>query len=357
MSVADDPQALEEAVEEVVHPTAPRGRRRALFNVLRACVGVGLAVYLISVVISRQKVDLWAQTAASIKWLLLIALSIQLVSILITTVRWQWLLRVQQIEVSLHDLLSLTMVGMFFSSVLPGAVGGDVLKMVYIARHAPNRRTEAVLTIMVDRVLGLLGLLLVALVSVLFSLDFILNANRQVQLATITVAMGSAAGIAGVLAVLFRRHLTGLPLVSGLIAFGRLRLPAGVVHILDRLVRALDLYKGAPRVIAAALAISAFTHVLAALTVFLIGRAYHETHLGLWSYFLAAQIANTVAAIPITPAGFGGRDLVLSTFFLAGGATPAEAGVIPVFNTFIILFWSLIGGVFFIFMRHPRKSG
>lgn len=354
-SAPDDPVALEEAVDEVARvPTAAHGRRKLLINILRAAVGIGLAIFMINGVLSRNQVDLWRQTQESIKWMLLVALSLQMVAVVITTLRWQWLLRVQEIEVSFHDLLSLTMVGMFWNAVLPGAVGGDVLKMVYITRHAPHRRAEAVLTIMVDRVIGLLGLLLVALVSVLFSLQFILHADRGVQLATVTVGLGSACGILAVLSVMFRRSLTRLPLVAPVLAWARERLPSRIIHTVDRLVRALDLYKSAPRVIFNALAISAVTHFLAALTIFLIGQAYHEEHLNLGSYFLATQIANTVAAIPLTPAGFGGRDLVLSEFFRAGGATPSEAGIIPAFNTLIILFWSLVGGIFYVFLRHPR---
>lgn len=356
-TIPDDPAALEEAVEEVARiPKARHGKRKMLFNVLRATLGITLAIALIYRVLRHNEVDFWAQTEAAAKSWLVAAVLMQLVAILITTYRWKMLLQVQEIDVSLRDLLSLTMVGMFWNAVLPGAVGGDVLKMVYVTRHAPTRKAEAVLTIMVDRVMGLLGLLLVALVSVLFSLNFILHADRAVQWATITVGVGSACGIAGVLGVLFRKSLSGLPLVSHLIRIGRERLPGAVVHTLDRLVRALDLYKSAPRVILYALGISAVTHFLAAITVILIGQGYHETVVSWWTYFLATQIANTVAAIPLTPAGFGGRDFVLSEFFKAGGATPSEAGIIPAFNTVVILFWSLIGLFFYIFLKHPRAT-
>lgn len=356
-TVPDDPEALEEAVDEVAQvPTTRQGKRKLLANMLRASLGIGLATFLLYRVLTHNQVDLWQQTQAAIKGLLVLAVAIQLVAIIITTYRWKWLLEVQEINVSARDLLSLTFVGMFWNAVLPGAVGGDVLKMVYITRHAPRRRAEAVLTIMVDRVMGLLGLLLVALISVLFSLDFILNANRAVQLATFTVGLGSACGILGVLGVVFRSALTRLPLVGPTLEFFRSRLPAGVVDTLDRLVRALDLYKSSPGVIGKALAISVVTHILAAITIILIGQAYHEHNVGLWNYFLAAQIANTVAAIPLTPAGFGGRDFVLSEFFKAGGAAPSEAGIIPAFNTLILLFWSLVGGVFYIMLRQPHRA-
>lgn len=356
-TVPDDPAALEEAVDEIARvPAARHGRRKAILNMLRSALGIPLAALLIYRVIAGNGVDLWQQTEASIKGFLLLALFMQAIAIVIVTVRWRLLLRVQEIEVSFRDLLSLTMVGMFWNAALPGAVGGDVLKMVYITRHAPTKRTEAVLTIMVDRIMGLLGLLLVALISVVFSLQFILHADRSVQLATITVGLGAACGITGVLGVMFRATFSRLPLVSPLIGWGRNKLPGGIVHTLDRLVRALDLYKSAPGVMLQALGISAVTHFLAALTIYLIGQAYHETALDLWSYFLAAQIANTVAAIPITPAGFGARDQVLTAFFKAGGATPAEAGIIAAFNTLVLLFWSLVGGIFYVFLRHPKHE-
>ena len=43
---------------------------------------------------------------------------------------------------------------------LPGSTGGDVVKAWYAARQAPSRRTAAVMSVIVDRIVGLLALIM-----------------------------------------------------------------------------------------------------------------------------------------------------------------------------------------------------
>ena len=69
------------------------------------------------------------------------------------------------------------------------------------------------------------------------------------------------------------------------------------------------------------------------------------------NFFLSTQVANAVGAIPLTPAGIGSRDFALKLFLESGGADSAKAGIIPVFYTIVLSFWSLIGGIFYIFIN------
>jgi len=71
-------------------------------------------------------------------------------------------------------------------------------------------------------------------------------------------------------------------------------------------------------------------------------------------YLLTAQVANTVAAIPLTPGGVGTRDVVAKEYFLALGAEPTEkVGSIPVIMTMVMVGWGLVGAV--IFVLCPRR--
>jgi len=47
----------------------------------------------------------------------------------------------------------------FFSTFLPGAVGGDLVRSGYIIRAARGRASTGLLSLLMDRVLGLAGLL------------------------------------------------------------------------------------------------------------------------------------------------------------------------------------------------------
>jgi heme/copper-type cytochrome/quinol oxidase subunit 2 len=74
-------------------------------------------------------------------------------------------------------------------------------------------------------------------------------------------------------------------------------------------------------------------------------------------YFLTTQVANTVAAIPITPGGVGTRDATTAAFLSAFDATPADkVGSIPVIMSLVIVFWGLVGAVVFIFSPEARHT-
>src|SRR6202040_2248363 len=88
-----------------------------------------------------------------------------LASVLLTFVRWYILVRAQDLPFTLPSALRLGMIGYYLSTFLPGAVGGDIIKAAFIAREQ-SRRTVAVTTVIMDRVMGLCGLIwLVALIG------------------------------------------------------------------------------------------------------------------------------------------------------------------------------------------------
>ena len=76
--------------------------------------------------------------------------------------RLQIFLRQQSITLPFTTVLSLTWGGQFFNSVLPGSTGGDVVKIYQLCRLAPDRKAAAAATVLVDRLAGLLALVLLA---------------------------------------------------------------------------------------------------------------------------------------------------------------------------------------------------
>ena len=77
-------------------------------------------------------------------------------------VRWYYLVKALDFPFYFKDALRLGMVGTFYNTFLPGAIGGDIVKAVFIAREQPGRKTMAVSTVIADRLLGLFGLLVFA---------------------------------------------------------------------------------------------------------------------------------------------------------------------------------------------------
>jgi uncharacterized membrane protein YbhN (UPF0104 family) len=89
-------------------------------------------------------------------------------AVFITLVRWYILVRAQGLPFTLGRAVQLGLLGFFFSSFLPGSVGGDIVKAAGIAREQ-NRRTVAVATVLMDRLIALWALFwMVALLGTVF---------------------------------------------------------------------------------------------------------------------------------------------------------------------------------------------
>ena len=297
------------------------------------------------------------ELTGAIKPLLLTALLLYGTVVMITVWRWSFLLRIQGVHLRAWDLIRLTMIGVFFNLAIPGAVSGDLVKMAFIARQVPHKNAECILTVIVDRIMGILGLFFLASLMVILNLPFLLEigeSGRVVQVAAFTVGLGSVGGILGILALEFQEELLRLPVLAAGVAKAARHLPAHFVATVTRVTGALNLYRKHRRAVLFAILLSVLVHSGLGLTLFCIGRSLGEKELTMREYFLTTQVANSVASIPLTPAGLGLRDFGIKAFLKAMEATPGKAGSIPITFTLIMLFWGLVGGAVFVFS--PRVA-
>src|SRR5262249_52345866 len=119
--------------------------------------------------IARNKsfAQLWSEPK---RWdLLVLAAAACFLGTLVTILRWHFLVRAVDLPLKLRDTLQLGFLGYLYNFVLPGGVGGDLVKGGFMARKQPGRRTDAVLTVLVDRIVGLYGLFLLATGAILYT--------------------------------------------------------------------------------------------------------------------------------------------------------------------------------------------
>lgn len=334
----------------------PESVRQTLGTALRGLLGIGLAAYLINLVLSRTEADLTGEVRNASTGLLVAALLIYGTAILCSCFRWGLLLRAQGIELGTWTVIRLTMIGVFFNLAVPGGVGGDLLKMVYARREAPDKGTEAVLTILLDRILGLLGLLVMALISVVLCWELIATGSPELRVAVGVVGVGCLGGLGVATAILTSHWLVQIPPLRRLGRTVGSRLPEKILGIVIRVSAALEVCRRNPGVLARALGLSLLVHVCISTAVYLIATAIATPALDFAEIILSVMVANTVAAIPITPGGLGGRDLVLTLFLTAAGAPAAKSAVIATLVSLGIVFWSLVGGVLFI-LEKGTKGG
>src|SRR6188768_2047987 len=112
---------------------------------------------------------------ADAQWLLL-GLAAYGVVELISATRWQILLRVQGFQLSFRRVLALTMIGVFFNFFIPGGTGGDAVKMFYLVQETPGRKGTAILSVIVDRLIGLFALVVFAGILIGFKWNWLHSA-------------------------------------------------------------------------------------------------------------------------------------------------------------------------------------
>lgn len=276
-----------------------------------------------------------------------------LLTVLIAGARWWWLLRVNGTDVSLGETLRFTWIGVFFNTVVPGATGGDLIKALYIMKRCPGQRVPVLVSVIVDRVLGLGSLALLGAVVVLFALD------RFGQIAAAIWAVIGAVALLGVVA--FSRRLRQMVRLKWLLE----RLPHRISHLLKLIDQAVHFYRGHPVVICASLLAGVGNHVLSVLSVVFIGNAL-GVGMPAFEYFVLLPVINIVSALPIGPNGWGVGEalykLLFGTYgkaYVVGATDPAAAAAImgtrgvalSVLYRLHLTFWSLLGGLFVLFEK------
>ena len=125
-------------------------------------VKLTVSVVLLAILFSRIDVArLWASVRrASVFWLLA-AMVVYSLNVLASTWRWHLLLEAQDVHVRRRSLLDSFLVALFFNNFLPSNIGGDVIRIRRHRRPAGSK-TLAATVVLVDRGLGLMGLVLVA---------------------------------------------------------------------------------------------------------------------------------------------------------------------------------------------------
>ena len=173
--------------------------RSAARAAVRIVFGAAILVWLIH----SGKLDLARVRSSLAQWpSMLVILALGYTQVAIATARWNLLLRAQQIRLPFARAWGLVMIGNLFNIVIPGAVGGDLVKGYYIAQAAGPRAAHAATSVVMDRVAGLVGLLLLGALLIGIDGQEIMHAPATRKLAMITVT-GALAGLAAMYAVVF----------------------------------------------------------------------------------------------------------------------------------------------------------
>ena len=253
----------------------------------------------------------------------------------------RWLLQAIGYRISFARALTLYMVGHFFNAFMIGVVGGDFIKAYYVSKETTEKRTEVVSTVFIDRIIGLIALVILSVTVMLFRLPLFLS-NSQTRVAfffNLALLGGSTVGV-GIICgrdvllkwPLFRRMTEGT-------AFGKtFRKVYDAFHTCIR----------DPQTLIKSLIVSLANHLIFTTAIWLFGTAL-EVNMSYLDYLSFFPVINAVAAIPISPPGGLGSREVAATVLLGGIGVPESKAVMMSLLAWGTMFiWSLIGGVVYV---------
>jgi glycosyltransferase 2 family protein len=273
------------------------------------------------------------------------ALSLQLV-------RWYFLVRALDLPFTLRNAFRLGLVGVFYNTFFPGSVGGDLVKAFFIAREHPERKTRAVATVIMDRALGLFGLILFT--AVLGSIawadgDPRITANPKLQWLIKTMAVIAGASIAGFLLLgllpqrrvdRFARRLKWFPKVGGSLA---------------EFWYAVWMYRQRLRTVVLGVGLSALAHFALVFAFHTASRVFPPANPGeqatLAEHMVIAPMGFIVQALPLTPGGVGVGEAAFAGLYKLCGLDPSRGVIARLAMRVGEWIIALIGYIVFLRMR------
>jgi uncharacterized membrane protein YbhN (UPF0104 family) len=263
---------------------------------------------------------------------------------LLQTERWRRLLSVQGINLGWWRTFRVYLIGAFFNLFLLGATGGDIVKIYYAMREAGSRKTAALLSVLVDRMVGMLGLVAITVLLCSLRLDLLLShpLTRALVTALAFILGGSLA----------------------IIVFGfcvdRFHLAHKLPHWLPMRVTIVELssafstYARDPRTLALTFGLSVPAHFCIFLSFYFTARAFgvFPGIGGMMEILAVLPIILTIASLPISLSGVGVREGLFQNVLAALFGTPESLAVmISITGFLIVVFWGLIGGCVYLLYR------
>lgn len=276
---------------------------------LRLLVGAALAALLVYLVGVDAVLD---RLALLPLWFVAFGLIYYTLCQLISTLRWQVLLRARGLEVRFWQLFRLYMIGMFANNFLPGAAGGDAVKVLglYVDRRPGD---VAVASVLVERFLGLaaLGLLgLIASVPLVFS--------QRGDLVILLATVGTAA------AITFAGAVVWFPPISGRIARALENTRAGRIgDVIYKIFEATRIYWDHKRSLLAAFGLSVAVQAMIAV-YYMIAAVVLGVDVNPIYFFAFLPPLTLVSILPISIGGLGVRELMMIYLFSRVGVDSAD---------------------------------
>jgi len=315
---------------------------KKLFSfVLKAFLSVGL-IYL---AVNQLDFDILFSFLLKMNaWWLAASLVVLTVSYCLGALQWQWILRISRFDLGYAKVLGYYYVGLFFNNFLISGMGGDFLRVYDIKKYGDENQglSPAMASVILDRFVGLMALIILASVSGIFVLG-----------------KGESTGLfAAILFLLFSSIfvialLLHKPIADRTVKPLARRIPKGLYAKLQSLYYAMNRFRHEPAGLLRIGTIAVSVQSMRIFSIFAIGRALGDESSSVY-YLLFVPMISLAASLPISIGGTGPREQTTVFLFRKIGVARELAFSIGFITYLISAFSTIPGAIIFLFRKHAR---
>lgn len=308
-------------------------------NILRLGLGIGIIIYILTKINLGELLEVLRQSLTHWPWLA-IGTAISAVSLLAGAERWKIILDAQGLKMARSRVFCITLIGQFFNSFMFGSTGGDLARAYYAAKETHHRKTEAVATVVIDRMIGLVVLNLIAGIMLAARYHFYISHWTTHVPALLMLGM-----IAATVTALF--VIYNIRLFKGWRILRRIEHHPKLGPVIRRMLISIYLYHRRWKVLLKTALITLFIHTMIIIQCYCFGRSL-QISMTILDYFTVIPLIISLAAIPITPGGLGVREGLAVTMLGALGVSAHQALPLSLMIYLVSVLMSLFGGLIFL---------
>ena len=228
-----------------------------------------------------------------------------LIALFFVNARWLVLLRSQGFDTNFKNTFELTLMGVFFNYALPSSIGGDVVKAYYLVKDNVNKKASAAMSVVVDRVIGLIVMMSLAFLSMVVNLDHV-ESSPELKSLFLLITLMFFGGVI-FLAFAFSKSINSMKGIQKVLAV--------MPGFLSKVYNALHAFGRCKKSIFYSVVLSYGSQLTSISFMYLVaqGLGYHQVPFA--AFIFAIPIGFMVMSVPIAPAGLGVGQLALLYLF------------------------------------------
>lgn len=324
--------------------------RNHIRSVLEALVKFGIAFAILYWLYSQGHLRFdFVHTLLAHPLVLVACLFLTFVSLYFNNERWRLLLHDQNMIYSRWATGRLTLIGLFFNFAMPGGVGGDIIKSFYLTRNHVSEKTKSIMTVLMDRLIGLHSILILGSVSMWLDITQIWSLP-ELKIVFLIVFLGTIAFTVITLAFLSHSEKTK-KIVELIISLLPLK------HRFLKIYHTFNSYGRHKKTLLLAYIYSFISQSLAIIFMYMICTLTYGVTINPHSFFIVVPIGFILTALPISPAGVGVGQAAFLYLFKIYSPEHASLGpsALTAWQASLLLF-GLIGGGLYLLNRAEIKT-